>query len=67
MYRVVNGYEIKIHIAKSLVGWSDLYYSCFKQNLEICSGCGGTLGISNFWGIYRYIKERIKEHESTVN
>lgn len=59
---------IKIYRAKSIGGWSDLYYSCFRDHdkLEVCSGCGGLLGISNAWGIYRYIKHKIDSMESCL-
>lgn len=61
MIRVINGCTIKIWKAKSLAGWTDWYYSCFRDRdgFEVCSGTGALLGTDNVWSIYRHIKERI--------
>lgn len=62
MERKIKGFTLKIWRGKSLVGWSDIYYSCFRDadRFELCSGCGSLLGADNFWSVYRYIKKRIE-------
>lgn len=68
MIRNLNGYTVKIYRAKSRAGWSDLYYSCFRDSdkFEVCSGCGALLGTDSFWTIYHYIKGRIASYDNNI-
>lgn len=65
----VEGYTIKIERAKSLGGWMDIHYSCFRDSdrLEVCSGCGAYLGLSHKSSVRAYIVRRIKALEALEN
>lgn len=62
MERKIKGFTLKIWRGKSLAGWSDIYYSCFRDTdmMELCSGCGSLIGMDNVWSVYRYIQNRIE-------
>ena len=63
MVKKINGCTLKIWRAKTLAGWSDLHYSCFRDadKLEVCSGTGALLGTDRFWSVYAHIKARIDD------
>ena len=63
MIRTNMGCTIKIERAKSLGGWTDLHYSCFRDSdkLEVCSGVGSLLDMANMWSVYAYICRRVRE------
>lgn len=62
MIRTIKGCTLKIWRAKTLAGWGDLHYACFRDvdKLEVCSGTGGLLGTDRFWGVYNHVKSKIE-------
>ena len=60
MIRTIKGCTLKIWRAKTLAGWGDLHYACFRDvdGLEVCSGTGGLLGTDRFWGVYNHVKSK---------
>jgi len=62
MIRTIKGCTLKIWRAKTLAGWGDLHYACFRDvdGLEVCSGTGGLLGTDRFWGVYNHVKSKIE-------
>lgn len=59
----IEGYTIKVERERSLGGWMDIHYSCFRDSdkFEVCSGVGSLLGLSHKSSVYAYIRRRVRE------
>jgi len=66
MSRQVSGYTIRIERERSLGGWEDIHYSCFRDSdkFEVCSGVGSLIGLARKDSVRAYIMRRIREFES---
>lgn len=65
MIKKYKNHTIKIYRATTLSGCQDIMYYCFRNidNVEICSGTGGLLGMCDMYAVYHYIKNRVDEYE----
>ena len=66
MSRQVSGYTIRIERERSLGGWLDIHYSCFRDSdkFEVCSGVGSLIDLAHKSSVRAYIMRRIREFES---
>ncbi len=69
MVKKVDGYTIKIERARSLGGWIDIHYSCFRDSdkFEVCSGVGSLLDLAHKSSVRAYIMRRIRALEASEN
>ena len=66
MSKQVGGYTIRIERERTLGGWEDIHYSCFRNSdkFEVCSGVGSLIDLAHKSSVRAYIMRRIRELES---